>query len=148
MSRRKGEPKPQNLPAETEAEIVDQVLDACKILGLAIERPNTGAAVYQGTDGSKRHVRFGEAGDSDFRGTLPGGRRLGLEIKRPGQKPTPEQYRKLHQLNEAGAVGMWTDAPDLFLKYMPVVIAGGRAEIDEAGICWITDEPRKDQAQP
>jgi hypothetical protein len=121
-------------PEITEAEVAAQVVEAFAMLGVTLERQNTGGASY-----GDRHVRYGKPGDPDYRATLPGGRRLGLEIKRPGRRPTPEQFARLRELNAQGAVGLWTDDSAKILKLLPRLIAGGWAEIDEDGtpyICW------------
>ena len=51
-------------------------------------RQNTGVAAY-----GHRAVRFGVPGQADISGILAGGRRLELEVKRPGERTTPEQDR-------------------------------------------------------
>ena len=92
-----------------------------------------------------QYVAFGEEGDPDFEATLPGGsgKRLAVEIKRPGERPTPEQLAKLRALNEAGAVGLWTDCPLRFHRAMTLILQGGyHIEIDDDGIPWVTDEDR------
>jgi hypothetical protein len=136
---RRGIGQATKLPDTTEAEVAAQVVAAFAMLGIKLERQNTGGADFGG-----RHVQFGEKGDPDYRATLPGGRRLGLEIKRPGKRPTPEQLAKLHELNRLGGVGLWTDDGGQMLKLLPRLIAGGWAEIDEDGTPYIAwDEGNK-----
>jgi hypothetical protein len=133
MSRKKAPPRP---PVPTEAEVTAQVLEAAAMLGLKMERRNVGGMVNP----KGQYVTFGEEGDPDWECTLPGGRRCRIEIKRAGKRPTPEQLAKLREVNAMGGVGLWTDDAARFLRLMPIVIAGGRVEIDERGIPWVTDE--------
>ena len=49
-------------------------------------RANTGAMKID-----NRHVRFGIKGAADITGVLAGGRRLEIEVKRPGRKPDMHQ---------------------------------------------------------
>lgn len=126
------------LPPISEAEVTAQVVAAARLLGLNLERRNTGGAHF-----ADRYVTFGEEGDPDWECTLPGGRRCGIEIKRPGKRPTEAQMKKLRQLNADGAVGLWTDDAEAFLRLMPYLISGQcRVEIDDEGIPWVTDERR------
>jgi hypothetical protein len=46
---------------------------------------------------------MGVAGDPDVTGCLRG-RHLELEVKRPGQRPTPLQAKRLEEWKQAGAV--------------------------------------------
>jgi len=133
------------LPPPTEAEVSAQVVEAARLLGLVLERQNTGGAHF-----GDRYVKFGLKGNPDWIATLPGGRRLGLEIKRPGKRPTPEQMARLRALNEAGAVGLWTDDASKFFELMPHIISGRcRVEFDSADTPWITDEPEEiEQPKP
>ena len=51
-------------------------------------RQNTGVAAY-----GHRAVRFGVPGQADISGIFADGRRIELEVKRPGERTTPEQDR-------------------------------------------------------
>jgi hypothetical protein len=52
----------------------------------------------------KRHGdAFGVAGDADLYGSIRG-RHFELEVKRPGNKPTPLQVRRLAEWAAAGAI--------------------------------------------
>lgn len=68
---------------------------------LRIWRANTGVAY--GEDG--RQVRFGAPGQGDLSGILRGGRRLELEVKAPGGRPTEQQARFGAMVNAMG--GLW-----------------------------------------
>jgi hypothetical protein len=64
---------------------------------------NTGAAVY-GTGPRHRFVRYGIVGCSDILASLPPTGRLdAIEIKRPGEKPRPEQLAFLAAIAKAAA---------------------------------------------
>lgn len=46
---------------------------------------------------------MGVAGDPDITGCL-GGRHFEFEVKRPGERPTPLQLRRLREWEDAGAI--------------------------------------------
>ncbi len=64
------------------------------------ERQNSGAARV-----GNRFIRFGWPGCPDVLGQLKDGRLLGVEVKSPKGKPSPEQTLFLAQINAAGGVG-------------------------------------------
>lgn len=68
-------------------------------------RQNTGVARQQNKDGPQRFIRFGVAGQADITGVVLDGRRLEIEVKRPGQKPTEDQIRFGRRITEMG--GIW-----------------------------------------
>lgn len=39
---------------------------------------------------------------------------VGVEIKKPGETPTPLQVHKLTMIEDAGGVGIWADSLDMF----------------------------------
>ena len=68
-------------------------------------RNNTGAAVLTGKGNKPRYVKFGMPGSSDILGFMkPGGVFVGIEVKRPGNRPTPEQAAFLAQLKLFGGL--------------------------------------------
>lgn len=71
------------------------------------KRFNSGAGQLAYPDGkSSRFMRFGFPGMSDVMGQLRrSGRFLAIEVKRPGEKPTPEQIAFLDTVNAAGGLG-------------------------------------------
>lgn len=128
-----------------ERDVQAQVLEIAGLHGLVLRRQNTGVGTYANADGSSRHVRYGDPGDSDLTGTwgLPGrwqGRRIDVEVKAPGKRPTPEQLAKLRRLNDEGGIGIWTDSPEHFEKAIRRLKEGWRVIIDEEGNPWTTDE--------
>jgi hypothetical protein len=121
-----------------------QCLDLLAVYGVACDRRNTGVAEYPNADGTVRKVRFGTPGDSDITGVLSDGRRLDLEIKRVGKRPTAAQLDRLRRTNAAGGVGLWVDSSAVLVRLLPRLLAGARIEIEPNGDQWITDEePRR-----
>lgn len=62
-------------------------------------RMNTGGAWFKG-----QFVKFGFTGMADITGQLRDGRRLEIEVKRPGEHPTDDQKRFIDAVNGAGGV--------------------------------------------
>lgn len=134
-------------PGRTEAQVLQQVLDAARALGLDLARRNTGA----GVNPSGKLVRFGRPGDSDLSGILPDGRRLDVEVKHEGFDPArlrgekrdhfERQLARLRKTNEQGGIGFWCDDAAEFLEIMRHVAAGAR--VDEPGygrpVVWYPD---------
>jgi hypothetical protein len=120
----------------TEAEVMAQILEAAQMLGLDLTRQNTGAAEYHNADGSSRQVRYGQRGNSDLVGTLPGGRTLQVEVKAEGFDPSKltgekkvhfdRQLERLQETNRLGGVGVWVDDSLEFIDIMKHVLAGAR----------------------
>lgn len=79
------------------------------IKGCEFRKQNTGAGQI-GTGSKSRFVRFGEAGQADITGTLPGGRRIEIEVKTPqrfrlkdrGRSSAQEKFRV--RMTKIGAV--------------------------------------------
>lgn len=67
---------------------------------LRIWRNNSGVAFGKG-----RAVRFGVVGQADLSGILKGGRRLEIEVKRRGERPTEEQVSFGAMIQRYG--GVW-----------------------------------------
>jgi hypothetical protein len=120
----------------TEAEVLAQILEAAQMLGLDLTRQNTGAVEYPNVDGSSRQVRYGQKGNSDLIGTLPGGRTLQVEVKTEGFDPNKlsgekkahfdRQLERLQETNRLGGVGLWVDDSLEFIDIMKHVLAGAR----------------------
>ncbi len=91
---------------------------------LKLYRRNTGA--MSGTyNGKKRFVRFSEPGQADLWGIQPGtGVLIECEVKRPGQKLSPEQDEWLQNCNKLGAIAFMADSTERFdLTYRGICIA-------------------------
>lgn len=116
----------------TEAQVLAGVLDAARVLGVDLQRQNTGGAVNP----KGRLVMFGRRGNSDLTGMLPDGRRLDVEVKREGWDPAKArgatadrwalQLARLQRTNAQGGVGFWVDDAAEFLELMRLVLDGAR----------------------
>lgn len=68
-------------------------------------RSNSGAAMLPGKGGKPQPVRFGVRGQADITGLVrASGRRLEIEVKRPGGKQTPEQADFERLVADAGGL--------------------------------------------
>jgi len=72
-------------------------------------RMNTGMATFgatsDGGDGG-RTVRFAYQGCADILGQMKDGRLLAIEVKRPGEHPTPAQAANLHTVRQNNGVAL------------------------------------------
>jgi hypothetical protein len=105
-------------------------------MGIPVDRQNTGLA-----DHDSRRVRYGRKGNADLTGTIPrgphAGKRLEIEVKRPGSRPRPEQLARLAETQAAGGIAFWvTDAADA-LRVLDRILDGGTIVVDEAGVQWV-----------
>lgn len=143
--------RPLITDACTENQVTAQVLDAARVWAIPLERQNVGLAF----NGKGQPVKFNEAGDADYRGTVPGGpsrgRRLAVEMKRSDFDPTKLkpgtdkyehfwlQVEKLRRINADGGFAFWTrdgrDAARVFDRLMHT--PGLTVDIDERGYCWL-----------
>lgn len=57
----------------------------------------------------KRHVTMGVTGDPDLYGSYRGVH-IEIEMKRPGEIPTPLQQQRMQEWRNAGAVVGWADS--------------------------------------
>lgn len=116
----------------TERQVLEQVREAAQMLGLDLDRQNTGGAVNP----KGKLVKFGQKGNTDLTGMLPDGRKLDVETKREGWDPAKARGReharwetqlaRMKKTNDQGGVGFWTDDSEHFLKVMRYVLAGAR----------------------
>lgn len=127
-----------------ERDVLRHCVEALATLGVNVERQNTGVGRYPNADGTTREVRFGRKGNLDLVGDIDG-RRFELEVKRPrshgGKLPTPEQYRRMNEINEAGGVAFWVYDPAQLFEMIPLIRAGLRVYISPGGDVCVTDEP-------
>ena len=124
-----GRPK---IPVPREADILRACLATLRVRwGLRVERVNTGAMRLGG-----RYVAFGTRGRSDISGLLGDGRRLEVEVKRPGGKPTEAQLAWMHAVNESGGVAFWVDDAAQIDAVMPRLRAGRGRKSGKTG--WPT----------
>ena len=93
----------ERVAAVTETELMLRILDALQRSGTGLYwRNNTGSL----KDERGRWVKFGLGlGSPDIVGILaPSGRFVGVEVKRPGEHPTPEQRAWHRAATNAGAL--------------------------------------------
>lgn len=134
---------------ELERDVLDGCLQACRALGILAERRNVGQVEIGG-----RTVRFGRKGAADITGTIPRGphrgKRLELEVKRPGARPRPEQLERLAEVREAGGIAFWCDdAQDCFRVLGRILDKGAWIELDESGSQWaVWAEPDPENPGP
>ena len=87
-----------------EKQIQAEILRGFQIeTGAQLWRQNTGAASFE-NKGRRQFVRFGIKGAADLTGITPDGRRLEIEVKRPGNKPTAAQIAYGQMILEYGGV--------------------------------------------
>lgn len=92
----------QRASPASEADIQRSILDYLRRRKVLHWRNNVGAMKR-----GKGFVRFGQKGLPDIFVVLPGtkGRLAAVEVKRPGEIPTPEQDDMLMRFIDAGCVG-------------------------------------------
>jgi len=76
------------------------------IPGVDVWRMNTGG-MRNDTGG---FVKFGLTGQADLTGMLPNGRRLEVEIKRPGETPSAAQQVYRARIERGRGVYVWGDS--------------------------------------
>lgn len=80
-----------------------------------------------GCKAEKRHgSQYSEAGAPDISACCKG-RRVELEVKRPGEKPTRIQLRRLVQWQEAGAISAWVTT----MEEVKFIIEGALKNVQE-----------------
>jgi hypothetical protein len=130
----------RHIPAVTEREVLAGVLDACRVLGIEANRQNTGAAMNP----SGQTVRFGRKGNADISATIRDGpnrgKRVEIEVKRPGKTPTAEQWDRIHEVNASGGLSFWVDDAGEALRVLRWLVDGWHVVIDDNGDQWVTDE--------
>ena len=86
--------------------IKGEVLRWLKRHGCLAMRINSGAMSVR-SERKNRWIQFSsEPGTSDILGVLPGGRFFAIEVKRPGQKPTPKQEAFLQRVTRRGGLAL------------------------------------------
>lgn len=102
-----------------EKDIQKAIIQIAKLeFSLTLHRRNVAAFEAQDSRGRKRFVRCGQTGMADLHGTLPGGRRIEVEVKRPGNTPSAAQAEWLRTQRALGAVAFWADSVDSFREQM------------------------------
>lgn len=120
------------LPKERESKIQRAIVVRLDRLGVRLFRRNVGAMA----DKAGNFVRFAAAGQADLWGCLPashGARHVEIEVKRPGNKPTPNQFAWLREMTARGCVAYWADDAGVAERVMRAVLDGGRIAWREDG---------------
>jgi hypothetical protein len=86
-----------------EKDIQKQILQWLSLKGMLAWRQNTGA-VQLDKEGPSRYVRFGVKGCCDILGVLPGGKFLGIEVKRGTGRVSPDQQQFIAMVLAAGGM--------------------------------------------
>ncbi len=95
-------PKPR-----TEAEIQREILKFLGCVAGRFTRMNSRVVMMPGRGGKERPIRFGEKGMADIIGVLkPSGRYIAIEVKRPGEDPTPEQEAFLREVADCNGIAI------------------------------------------
>lgn len=92
-----------------ESDIQKACLDYLAMRGIFAWRQNQGAIPL--ADGGFRRFN-GMKGQSDIIGICPDGRFLAIEVKRPGNKPTEDQWQFIENIQKHGGVAMWVRSVD------------------------------------
>jgi|GEM_PF-2255023 len=139
-----------------ESTVLSAVADVCRLLGVEIERQNTGGR----TNDRGQYVPFGRPGNSDLTGmTGPAwGERKGLKVdiecKREGFEPRrcygkarerwEKQLDRLRRTNANGGFGFWADSPEHAMEVLRLLKTGYRVRIDDdedSLVYWPEDDP-------
>lgn len=118
------------LPRERESKVQRSIMVRLKRLGIVLHRRNVGGL----RDHAGQYVAFGSPGQSDLWGwQLDTGRHWEIEVKRPGNKPTPKQLRWLKDCTARNVVAFWGDNCNTVERVAEAILAGGR-------VVWHEDE--------
>jgi hypothetical protein len=117
------------LPPERESKIQSSIRVRLRRLGIKLFRRNVGA-MREG----ERFIRFSTPGQSDLWGwDIRTGRHWEIEVKRPGNRPTPKQLEWLKECHRYGAVAYWADSANIAERVAQAIQSGGR-------IAWHDDD--------
>lgn len=124
----------------TEGEVLAAILDAVDVLGIELDRQNTGGAYLPGKGGKEQLVRYGKRGNSDLTGMIVHGpnkgKKLDVEVKAEGFDPArtsgearerfDRQLARLQRTNDQGGIAFWCDDAVTFVTIMRHVLDGAR----------------------
>lgn len=112
------------IPAPRETAIVQSILAALATRSnVRAWRMNTGGATLQNKEGGRLyHVRFGRRGQADISGIIDvgdsNGIRLEIEVKRPGELPTPDQKAFGAEILQMGGIWFVATSAEEALKFL------------------------------
>lgn len=95
-----------------ERDVQRLIVDYCKAHSIFVQRRNV--AGVQKLSGN-RYVQLGKRGQADLWGILRGVH-WECEVKRPGEKPKPDQVEWLTDCAQAGARAFWADSLEMFIE--------------------------------
>lgn len=118
--------KTSRIPPPRESKVQAAIRVRLRRLGIVLHRRNTGMA-QASHNGRSRVIRYGSPGQSDLYGWIIGtGTHVEVEVKRPGNYPTPMQLRWLKECTHLGAVAFWADSADIAERVAEAVLKGGK----------------------
>lgn len=117
-----------------ETDLMKAMLDLLHVRGCQARRRNVaGKRPFVGTNGKTYWVQCGTSGEADLSGTLPDGRRIEVEVKVPGNRPTPEQFAYLREVESYGAAAFWSDSLEHLDLLIGHLLRGARTRIADDG---------------
>lgn len=142
-------PRSVPTPKVREADVLKAAMDALTMFGFRPERRNIMAVEVVSPKGKRRLVRNGAPGQADISATVPSGphrgKRVEIEVKRPGERPRPEQVEFLRSVNESGGLGFWIDDAGRLAHLLGRLLDGWAVELDDDGVPWVVrPEPGED----
>lgn len=114
------------IPPPRESKIQAAIRVRLRRLGIVLHRRNTGMtqAVH---NGRSRIIRYGSPGQADLYGwVIRTGQHVEIEVKRPGNRPTPKQLEWLRECTRLGVLAWWADCPNIAERVAEAVLKGGR----------------------
>jgi hypothetical protein len=112
-----------------------QILKGCldwlnTVPGVWCWRQNTGGREWVDFYGKTHYVAFGIPGQADITGVAHGDR-VEIEVKRPGEKPTAEQWAWLEFIDRTGGIAFYCDSIETCQTRL-------REAFERAGWAWNT----------
>lgn len=120
-----------------ERDILAGALDALAVLNVPADRQNTGAMI----NAAGKLVRFGRKGNADITATIPRGphrgRRMEIEVKRPGEFPRPEQIHRMRMTQAAGGIAFWVNDARKCYEIVECLLDGWDVEVEDDLSVWV-----------
>lgn len=102
------------LPAERE--VLSACLSVCEIHPKIAWHYRMNVGGFKNEYG--QYVKFAFKGCSDIIGQITDGRFFAWEVKRPGKKPTEDQYAFLNTVAAGGGVAGWSDDAAILMNFL------------------------------
>lgn len=118
-----------------ETEIQNSICEYLNELDIPHTRTNSGMGLlrYGGV------MHGAKAGWPDVTGCI-NGRFLGIEVKKPGERPTEDQYATLRRIQDKGGLAIWADSLDDTIKLIQAHLRGDLVFIGDDGDVHIKKE--------